>query len=136
MIRYYSRKEKKVSKIWLSSIRDTLKSTKILFWIMRPHTTYMYHHLSKEERKPPDKETVGSFLRVVPRLQICYCDEPFDSWNHHSSSRILIYFEKWRNRRERRLNEHIGLIKVEKLCVCAQSAVFQDGVDGRTTNKI
>ena len=37
MIRYYSRKEKKVSKIWLSSIRDTLKSTKILFWIMRPH---------------------------------------------------------------------------------------------------
>ena len=96
----------------------------------------MYHHHSKEERKPPDKETVGSFLRVVPRLQICYCDEPFDSWNHHSSSRILIYFEKWRNRRERRLNEHIGLIKVEKLCVCAQSAVFQDGVDGRTTNKI
>ena len=35
----------------------------------------------------------------MPRLQICYCDEPFDSWNHHSSSRILIYFEKWRNRR-------------------------------------
>ena len=60
-----------------------------------------HHHLSKEERKPPDKETVGSFLRVVPRLQICYCDEPFDSWNHHSSSRILIYFEKWRNRREK-----------------------------------
>ena len=40
--------------------------------------TTMHLSLSKE-RKSPDKETVGSFLRVVPRLQICYCDEPFDS---------------------------------------------------------
>ena len=37
-------------------------------------------------------------MLLLPQLQICYCDEAFDSWNHHSSSRILIYFEKWRNR--------------------------------------